>query len=30
MPISAWIMFSVGTLILFGGIAYSIVMSFRR
>ena len=30
MPLSAWFMFSVVTLILFGGIAYSIVMSFRR
>ncbi|MCK4584348.1 MetS family NSS transporter small subunit [candidate division WOR-3 bacterium] len=30
MPVSAWIMFCVGTLILFGGIVYSIVMSFRR
>lgn len=30
MPISAWIMLSVGSIILFGGIAYSIIMSFRR
>ena len=30
MPISAWIMFGVGSVILFGGIAYCIIMSFRR
>ncbi|MCK4235408.1 MetS family NSS transporter small subunit [candidate division WOR-3 bacterium] len=30
MPVSAWVMLCVSALILFGGIAYSIIMSFRR